>query len=349
MDYHYDVRIISEKDLIDAGCFNIPRIIQVCEEVLMQYVEKQLVFPEKVSTIFDVETQNRINCLPAAILPESVYGMKWVSVFPQNPHTNNKPNVSAVILLSELETGYPVAFLEGGMITNLRTASLGAIAAKYLARKDAEIIGMIGAGDQSKSHFLALKSVLPSLKVCKIASRTLKSEMNFIEQMKKFTPDVEFIPCHANYETAARDSDVIVTAISGQEKILQADWIKKGAFYVHVGGLEDDFAVPKKASKIVCDDWNTVKHRTQTISQMYQQGLLKDSDIYANIYELVSGQKKGRENDEEFTYFNSVGLAFIDIKVANWMFKKAVEANLGQMVTMKDESIFEYGISNFKL
>ena len=349
MDYQYDVRVLSEKDLIDAGCFNIPEIMKICEEVLLEYVENKLIFPEKVATIFDDKTQDRINCLPAAILPEKIYGMKWISVFPQNPHLNNKPNISAVILLSELETGYPVALLEGGICTNLRTAALGAIAAKYLARKDAQVIGIIGAGDQAKAHYLALKSAFPNLKKCKITSRTLRSELQFIEQMKKFTPDVEFISCKSNYEEAVNDADIIVTAISGQEKILQAEWIKNGAFYVHVGGLEDDFSVPRKASKIVCDDWETVKHRTQTISQMYKQGLLNDSDIYANIYELISGKKVGRENDEEFTYFNSVGLSFIDIKVANWMYKKALESDLGKKITMKNESMFEYGANKFKL
>lgn len=349
MEYDYSIKVISEKDLIDAGCFNIPQIIKECEEVLIEYVNNQIIFPEKISVIFDSKVQNRINCLPAAITNENIYGMKWVSVFPDNPYKKNKANLSAVILLSELETGYPVALLEGGMCTDLRTAAVGAIASKYLARKNSKSIGIIGAGEQAKSHLLAIKSVFPRLRICRIASRTHESEIKFINQMKKFLPDVEFIACKSDYEKAIVDSDIIVTAISGQKKILQAQWIKEGAFYIHVGGLEDDFNVPKKASKIVCDDWYTVKHRTQTISQMYKLGLLKDEDIYANIYELIANKKKGRENDHEFIYFNSVGLSFIDIKVANWMYSKALDSNVGKDILMKNESIFDYGINNFEI
>lgn len=343
MKENYSIRIISEDDLLNAGCFNLKEIINVCEEAFRDYSNNKVVFPDKVSVIFDEDTQNRINCLPAATLAENVYGMKWVSVFPSNPQMHNKPNLSAVILLSELETGYPFALMEGGMCTNLRTASVGAIAAKYLAKSNATTIGIIGAGEQAKSHFLAFKTVLPNLKKCKVASRTSKSEQKFIEQMSKFYPDVEFVRCDSICKDAVEDADIVVTAISGQEKILQAEWIKDGAFYCHVAGLEDDFDVALKASKIVCDDWETVKHRTQTISQMYILGLLKDEDIYANLYELINSEKVGRENDNEFIYFNSVGLSFIDIKVANWMYSKVLEHKLGKEVEVKSESIFDRG------
>ena len=347
MNYNYDIKIISEKDIIDAGCFNLPAIINICEEVLLEYNDGKTIFPEKVSTIFNEEKQNRINCLPAGILPENIYGMKWVSVFPNNPVVAGVPNLSAVILLSELITGYPIALLEGGICTNLRTAAVGAIAAKYLARKDSVSIGIIGAGEQAKSHLLAIKSVLPHIQKCKVASRSITSETAFIENMQQFVPDLEFISCNSDYQEAVKDADIIVTAISGQEKILQSEWIKDGTFYIHVGGLEDDFSVPIKATKIVCDDWNTVKHRTQTISQMHKLGLLKDEDIYANLSDLILSKKAGRENDQEFIYFNSVGLSFIDIKVAIWMYKKVLDAGLGVTAKIKEDSIFDYGLNNF--
>lgn len=116
MNSSYSINLFSQEDLIKAGCFNVKEVIEVVEEAFRSYAKGNIIFPDKVSVVFDQETQNRINCLPAAILDENVYGMKWVSVFPVNPHTCNKPNLSAVILLSELTTGYPVALLEGGMI-----------------------------------------------------------------------------------------------------------------------------------------------------------------------------------------------------------------------------------------
>ncbi len=336
-----NVKIITQQHLLEAGCFNVPESIQVVEEALRQYMDGQIIFPDKVAVIFDEASQNRINCLPAGIIVEEVYGMKWVSVFPGNPHLYGLQNVSAVILLSELKYGFPKVFMEGTLCSNLRTAAMSAVAAKYLAPHGAETIGFIGAGEQAKTHFLALKCAVPTLKTCKVSSRTEGSERKFIEQMSVLHPDVNFIACSTNPQLAVNDADIIVTAISGQETILQADWIKDGALYCHTGGLEDDFSVARKASKIVCDDWEVVKHRTQTISRMFKAGELTDRDIYANLGEIITGLKPGRTAPDEFIYFNTVGLSYVDVKLANHMAHKVLSKGLGTYMEMQSTPMFE--------
>ena len=335
------VTIISEKDLIKAGCFNVPEAIAITENAFRKRVEGSVVFPDKVSVIFDVKSQNRINCLPAGLTRDNVYGMKWVSVFPGNPHNYGVQNLSAVIVLSELEHGFPKAFMEGTLCSNLRTAATSAVAAKYLAKKNNKVIGFIGAGAQAKTHLMAMLSVFPSIQICKVASRTIESEQKFISQMKRLYPDLNFIACENSYEKAARNSDIIITAISGQEKLLQSEWISPGTLYCHVGGLEDDFSVPLKASKIVCDEWRVVKHRTQTISQMYKNGLLNDEDIYGDLMDIIVGIKPGRENDEEFIYFNTVGMSYVDVMLANHMYKKVIAEGLGHKTIMQEKSMFD--------
>ena len=341
MNYNMPVRILTQQDLIDAKCFDMKFALDVVEDAFVKYANGDVIFPDKVSVVFDQETQNRINCLPAAIKSEKVYGMKWVSVFPENPHKKGKANLTAVYVLSELENGYPIAFMEGSLCSNIRTAAVGGVAAKYFARSNSKVVGFIGAGEQAKAHLLAMKTAFPDISDCYVSSRTAKSENEFVEQMKRFYPELNFIKCNSNYKKASVNSDIIITAISGQEKILQADWIKTGAFYCHVAGLEDDFAVAKKADKIVCDSWNVVKHRTQTISQMYKAGLLKDEDIYADLHEIVTKQKIARENDSEFIYFNSVGMSFVDTLLSYRMYQKAIEENKGQEITLKEKSMFD--------
>lgn len=98
-----------------------------------------------------------------------------------------------------------------------------------------------------------------------------------------------------------------------------------------------------KAEKIVCDCWESVKKRTQTISQMYQKGLLSDEMIYADLHEIITGAKPGRLNDEEFIYFNSVGMAFTDVVLANWMYKKAKAEGKGRRICFKQKSMFDIG------
>lgn len=341
IDYSMPIRILSEQDLIDAKCFDMKFALSIVEDAFVKYANDDVIFPDKVSVVFDQETQARINCLPAAIKSEKIYGMKWVSVFPQNPHQKGKANLTAVYILSELESGYPIAFMEGSFCSNIRTAAVGGVAAKYLARQDSKVIGFIGAGEQAKSHLLAMKAACPSINKCYVASRTTASEDNFVKQMICFCPEVEFVTCTNNYRMAVENADIIVTAISGQEKILQAEWVKDNAFYCHVAGLEDDFSVPKKASKIVCDSWEAVKHRTQTISQMYQLGLLKDADIYADLHEIITQKKLARETANEFIYFNSVGMSFVDTLLAYRMYQKCVGCGKGTVMTLKDKSMFD--------
>lgn len=341
MDYTNKVRILSQQDLVDAGCMDFKAAAQVIEQAFVAFAEGKVLFPDKVSVIFDQKTQDRINCLPAAMLQDKVYGVKWVSVFPQNPHTYNVPNLSAVSILSELTTGFPIAFMSTTMCSNMRTASVGAIAAKYLAKKNSRKIGFIGAGEQAKSHFLAMKAMFPTIKECRVSSRTATSESNFASQMKKFHPDVDFVCCNSNFESAVKDSDIIVTAISGQEEVLKADWVSKGTFYCHVAGLEDEPAVALKSDKIVCDRWETVKHRTQTISQMYQKGLLTDDRIYADLDKIITSAMPGRESDDEIIYFNSVGLSFLDTALSYWMYKKAEALDKGSLITLIDKSMFD--------
>lgn len=298
--------------------------------------------PDKTVQIFDDATQDRINVLPATLLDEKVCGVKWVSVFPGNPANFGKLNLTAVIILSEIISGYPIAFMEGSLISNLRTAVTNAIAAKYLAKQNAETIGFIGAGEIAKMSLIALKEVLPSLRICKVSSRTLATEKKFVEDMSKILPDMEFKICVSDFSKAAIDSDVIVTAISAQKDILKAEWIKEGAFYSHVGGWEDEYAVALKADKIVCDSWNSVKHRGQTISRMYKAGILADSDIYGDIGEIICGIKPGRENDQEFIYFNTVGLSYADVALAYDMYKHALDNGKGQELSLQQSRIFEH-------
>lgn len=341
IDYTLQVKIYTQDDLIASGCFDIGEAIQICENGLKDFDEGRVGFMHKASMVFNQDTQERINCLISYLLNDKISGIKWISVFPNNPLIFNSPNISAVIILSDLETGHPVAIMDGTLCSCLRTAAVSAIAAKELSVYNANSIGIIGAGEQAKMHFLAMKKVRPELCICKVASRTAERETEFIKEMQKFYRDVEFVACNSNYKKAAMDADIIVTAISGQKEILQGEWIKKGCFYCHVAGIEDSYTVAKMADKIVCDNWEAVKHREQTISQMYKKGLLKDKDIYADIHEIVCGHKEGRIDKNEFIYFNGVGLPFLDIKLANSMRLAADFRRKGKKINMRKASMFQ--------
>lgn len=342
MDNHIHVKLISLEDIYKTKCFDLKQIIQIIEDALLAYSNNEILLPDKISQIFNEGLQTRINCMPSTLLKEGVCGVKWVSVFPNNPKLFNRQNVSGVILLSEIKTGFPFAIVDGTLITALRTACLGAIGAKYLARKDSSVYGTIGAGEQAKTHFLVMKTLFPNIKTCYVSSRSNVSELSFVDAMKAKFDDVEFITCNGVYDLAARNADIIVTAVSCQAPLLKADSIKPGTFYCHVGGWEDEYDVALKADKIVCDDWSSLKHRgSPTIARMYEKGLLKDKDIYANLSDIISGKKVGRETESEFNYFNSIGLSFVDVAVANYCYKAVTSKGLGTDWSLQESDAFD--------
>ena len=332
---------LSQEDLIEAGAFDLPMAIRAAREGLLAFRQGRILFPDKIVQIFDQETQDRINCLPATLLDEKVCGVKWVSVFPGNPVKYGTQNLSAITVLSEIERGYPICVMDGTLCSNIRVAAMGALAAESLSRENSRNIGFIGAGEQAKMHLLGMKSVRPGLDTCYVAAKYDHEEQSFIRDLQPILPDMRFIACGTELRRAVVDSDIVVTATSAQAPLLKAAWIRKGTFYSHIGGWEEEFAVPKLADKIVCDDWETVKHRTQTLSRAYKAGEITDADIYGNLVELLDGTKPGRESDDEFTYFNAVGLAYIDVSIAWAMYNRAREAGVGTEMAMQKSMIFE--------
>lgn len=334
---------LSQEELLRAGCLDMKMAMDAAEKSMLQFRKGEVDFPEKIVQIFNQETQERINCLPATLVSERICGVKWVSVFPLNPERYGAQNLTAVIILSEIDKGFPVAFMDGTLCSNMRVGAMGGVAAKHLARKNAGTIGFIGAGEQAKMHLFAMKVARPSLRECRVAAKFSHEEEKFVQEMQPLFPDMVFKRTGTAPRDAVEGADIVVTATSAQAPLLKAAWMKPGSFYSHIGGWEDEYAVAKQSDKIVCDDWETVKHRTQTLSRMYQDGELKDSDIYANLDDLVAGDKPGRSSETERIYFNAVGLSYVDVSIAHAMYKQAKDAGRGQELTLQDTTIFEHG------
>ena len=330
---------INDKDLAASWDGDIDSLLHDLKESYLDWRGGKILLPEKTSQIIEKASQSRVNCMPCTVPAIGVSGVKLVSVYPDNP-SRGLPNVMGQIVLLDSTNGSPIAVLDAGFVTSLRTALVGGLASTYLAPNEPKSIALIGSGEQAFMHLLVMSYLYPSIEVCRVASRSPKSEERFRERVGHQIAGMTICALHGDYEGAATDADIIVTAISGQRPILQANWIKDGAFYCHVGGIEDDYSVPKKADKIVCDSWNDLKHRgSPTIAHMYREGLLSDGDIYAELPEIVSGEKPGREQAGEFIYFNSIGTAFTDIVVAQRLFDQAASSGRGHKLCSSNADI----------
>lgn len=130
MNNTISIKIITQEDVAAIFDSHADRLFEIVEDAFLKASKGEVLFPDKISQIFDTQTQNRINCMPATLLGNKVAGLKWVSVFPTNAPKGIQ-NVTGVMLLSEIETGFPIAVIDGTLCTQLRTAAVGCVAAKY--------------------------------------------------------------------------------------------------------------------------------------------------------------------------------------------------------------------------
>lgn len=320
--------LLTRSDLREAWGGDVVGIVDAVEGAFRAYAEGQVILPEKASQVFDQETQDRINCMPSTVRTLGLAGVKWVSVFPENPAKRGLRNVGGTMVLSSIEDGQTVAVVDASMLTAIRTAAVDALALRWLGKSETCSVALVGTGEQAAYHARMLAPAGSGIEV-RVSGRTMAHADALADELRAEGLDAESFGL--DMARAVGGADVVVTAISGQAPVLRAEWITSGTLYCHVGGWEDEYAVPKKADMIVCDDWHALKHRgSPTIARMYAEGLLSDEEIYGSLAEIVMGDKLGRASDDQLVYFNAIGLSFVDVSVAAWLLGRARDRGLGR-------------------
>ena len=325
--------ILNQEEVKRSGGEDISLAIKTMEEVFSLHQKGEYVLPNKnVLRWGDIETETtrgRINSMPAAIEGDfNSVGMKWISSSPTNPDKYGLPRASGIIILNDYETLFPKAIMDGMLLSAMRTGANSGVAAKHLAKKNSKVLGLIGAGAQNKTQLLAMKHVLEDLSEVKINDLNIERAKQFAEEMSEKTNLPITVVNTA--EEAVRGSDVFITATVSKVPIVKYEWIEKGALYLHVGSHECEFEVIDKADKIVVDDWEELKHRgVESISIMYAEGKFEENKIHAQLGEVVNAVKSSRTSDEEFIYFNSVGMGIQDVALASVIYEKAIQENIG--------------------
>ena len=258
------------------------------------------------------------------------YSFKYVNGHPNNP-AKNKLCVTAVGMLVDVATGYPLLISEMTLLTALRTAATSAMAAGYLAKKSVKNIGIIGTGAQSEFQVLAQHALFKVNTV-----KFFDIDTNAMKKFQKNLQDQSFqlIACD-NAEAVLKDVDIITTATASKSraKILQDHWIKPG---LHINGIGGD--CPGKTEL----DKNTLLRAKIVVEYLPQtkiEGEIQQYDqaIYAELWEIITGKKAGRENDQEITLFDSVGFAIEDFAILKFIYSLAQQYGVGEEVALLPE------------
>ncbi len=276
--------------------------------------------------------------MPAYLHDSNALGVKIVSVHNQNP-AKHLPLIHALVVVIDAATGKPLAAMEGGYLTALRTGAAGGVATDLLARREARVAAIIGAGVQGRTQLLATAAVRKLERVYVFDAARERAE-TFVREMKEMRELAELgLRVAATPREAVREADVVCTATTSSKPVFDGNDLKAGAHVNAIGAYtpemqEVDPITLQRASKIVIDARSGALAEAGDLIIAIRQGVIKEADIYAEIGEIAAGLKRGRERDDEITYFKSVGNAAQDASVARAIYDAAVKQGLGVEVNL---------------
>jgi ornithine cyclodeaminase/alanine dehydrogenase len=297
-------------------------VIQIVEEAFLEKAQGRVEVPPKPG--IHPQKDAFIHAMPAYIPKMSSAGVKWVSGFPQNPE-HDLPYISGLIILNSLETGFPICVMDCTWITAKRTGAATAVAAKHLANQNSRILGILGCGVQGRSNLEALTLVCKNLKTVKAYDTDEENLQKYVEEMtSKY--GINIVPV-SSPRKAVEGCDIVVTAgpiLKYPQPVIEASWFKDGSFASPL-----DFDSYWKASAIQSMDKFYTDDKDQ-LAYYKEIGYFSSLPcVTADLGEIVSGKKAGRENSEERVMCMNLGLAIEDMALAIAVYKKAKKANIG--------------------
>ena len=337
-----DILFLNNKAMEELGCGDMAAVMHDVERAYTLVEQGDVITPGKLpmrwgKTAEDENVYGRINAMPGYIGGEyNMAGIKWIGSGPMN-YKKGLPRASVTVILNDPDTKLPVCVADGTEVSAKRTGASGGVAMKLLSKESSSVMAICGAGAQGRTQLEAAMMVRPGIKKVYVYDIRPESSARFVEESKAKYPNVEFVVAETPKD-AVCESDIIVCVTLANEPFIEADWLKKGALVMNMADFEVTYDCVKKASKIVVDNWETIKHRMiSTVALMWKDGIIKDEDIHAQLGQILIGEKKGRENDDEIIYFNAVGTGILDLAVTTRCYRKALELGKGTKLAYWEE------------
>jgi ornithine cyclodeaminase/alanine dehydrogenase-like protein (mu-crystallin family) len=316
----FPILFLSRAD-VERVNLDMASIIQLLEVAFSEKGKGKVEMPPKpgIHTLPDAF----IHAMPAYIPALRSAGLKWVSGYPEN-YKRRLPYISGLLVLNDVETGVPYAVMDCGWITAMRTGAATALAAKYLARPESMVAGILACGVQGRTNLEALRVLFPIHRVLAFDILPDVQERYVQEMAKKF--DLEVIGVNDPRE-AVVSSDLVVTSgpiLKHPIPTIQKDWLKEGAF----GSAVDFDSYWMGEAMAQMDRISTDDHAQ---FQYYKSvGYFQTTpDPYADLGEIVAGLKPGRQSPTERTLAINLGLALDDMAVAPEIYQRAKEMGIG--------------------
>ncbi|HEX9446672.1 MAG TPA: ornithine cyclodeaminase family protein [Dongiaceae bacterium] len=293
----------------------------------------QTVIEPRMHLIPESSDKGHFNVLRGVVKPLGLAGVKVVGDFVDN-YQRGLPSEMALLNLFDPETGMPKAILDATSITDMRTGALTAIGAKYLARKNAKVLGHVGARGTAYWNVRLLDHLF-NFDEIRVHSRRSESRNGFAERLSRDLG--KEVVATEDWESCVRNADIIVEAsrLPRPEPMLKTAWIKPGAFVVPYGTMSAvELSLTDIMDKMVVDDWGQCRKGLPfgALRAHVDSDRLTEQNLHAELGQIVAGLKPGRQSDGETNLLWHRGLSLSDIALGAALLDKARRMGIGQQL-----------------
>ena len=327
------MRILSAQDVRQA--LPMAEAIAGMKQAFAQLSTGQAVVPLR-GRVDVAPHQGTTLVMPAFLAQSGDLAVKVVSIFPKNIE-RLEPIIYAAVLVLDSETGRPLALLEGGALTAIRTGAGAGAATDLLAKPDASVAAILGSGVQARTQLEAVCTVR-QIREVRVYSPTHEHAVDFAREMRGLGPIPGLIRIMTNPETAVRGADIICAATTSTKPVCKSQDVASGTHINGVGSftpaMQEIDAETVKRALVVVDSREAAWEEAGDLIMPLQAGLITEAHIHAELGEITAGLKPGRTSPEQITFFKSVGVAVQDAISGRIALENAMAHGLGTEVNL---------------
>jgi len=318
----------------------MPRAIELMKAVFAAYSEGRTISPLRLP--IQMPDGSGVTLYMPAYVPATAgapaaSGSKVVSVFSDNP-ARSLPTINALVVTVDPATGVPVGLIEGATLTALRTGAVTGAATDLLARSNARTLAVIGAGTQGVTQAAAVCAVR-DIREMRVFDVLPQSAASFKERLGSWDADsAGLVVVAASAEEAVTGADIVCTATTSTTPVFQHAWLAPGTHVNGVGAYTPEMqeipAATVAAARVVVDAVEAALHEAGDLMKPLNSGLISTDHVAIELGHIVSNPELGRRDNDEITFFKSVGNAIQDMIVAGAALQAAERAGLGQPIDL---------------
>ena len=323
---------LSRSDIESTDICDPINLVDTVEQTLRLHLEQKTVQPLKTYLRIpnDLESR-RILTMPSLLNGDSkTWGVKIIGSCPSNPERRGLERASAIFVLHDYQTARPVALIEGALISASRTAAISLIASKYLAPVEPQLtLCVVGCGLIGSMTAKALSKFNDNIETIKLFDHSLDAATRLKTELAELCVKNTQVVAHDCLSNALSGSDIVLVCTTAQQGYIAARQVKDCRLFLNVSLRDPKECTVLSFDKIVVDDWSQANHGGTTLNKMVLSGALSKQDLFAELPELVSGNKLGRESKDEKIFFNPMGMGIEDLAVAQMVYDNAIVNQLG--------------------